>query len=88
MFEVCGPLCCSRLWILGSEMSACNLVTVLNLTPESWSRSAADPELRFLLVCFSHGGKFGVCFAGERTENPQDLLQEVQEAPASQSDPV
>lgn len=29
------------------------------------------------------------CFSlGERTEDPQDLLQEVQEAPATQSDPV
>lgn len=29
-----------------------------------------------------------LCCAGERPENPQDLLQEVQEAPAPQSYPV
>lgn len=29
-----------------------------------------------------------LCSPGERPEDPQDLLQEVQEAPAPQSDPV
>lgn len=50
----------------------------------TWLASPRCGILCILHVC----SNVILCCAGERPENPQDLLQEVQEAPAPQSYPV